>query len=224
MNPHSFSTDDNRKFWSQNQSSYHGSHNAPWLIFLSKEFIGQHILDAGAGDGSLVSALREHFPSASVAGIDLAPKRDDIETGDLTALPYDDSTFDTVYCSEVIEHVPMEDADKIAAELFRVLKPAGHVVFTTPYAEDLAESLVTCPQCDCSFHRYGHQLSLDESDLESLMDRAGFTDKAIFPVKMSKVRRYRFMGPRFFRSNFMTKRARKARGKRTLIAAARKPE
>lgn len=222
MDSHSFTTDDNRKFWSLNQSSYHGSHNARWLIYLSNEFIGRKILDAGAGDGSLVSYLRKEFKEAEVKGIDLAPKRDDLDTGDLTALPYPSETFDTVFCSEVIEHVSMDDAHKITAELHRVLKPGGFIIFTTPYSENLADSLVACPKCECVFHRYGHQLSLVESDLENLFQKNDFAPITIFPVKMSRVRRFKLFGARFFRTALMKKRARNSRGKRTLIAVAKK--
>ena len=43
--------------------------------------------------------------------------------GDARALPYPDQTFDCVIASEILEHVPADDA--VIAELIRVLKVGG---------------------------------------------------------------------------------------------------
>ncbi|HCU79854.1 MAG TPA: hypothetical protein DGN60_01670, partial [Chloroflexi bacterium] len=53
-----------------------------------------------------------------------------LEVGDATQLHYADSEFDKVLCSEVIEHIP--DADKALSEIYRVLKPNGILVLSTP--------------------------------------------------------------------------------------------
>jgi 2-polyprenyl-3-methyl-5-hydroxy-6-metoxy-1,4-benzoquinol methylase len=45
--------------------------------------------------------------------------------------PYDDGIFDTVVCSEVIEHLKQDPAHMIA-EINRVLKPGGRLILTTP--------------------------------------------------------------------------------------------
>src|SRR5262245_9240348 len=45
---------------------------------------------------------------------------------DITDIPYPDDSFDVIYCSHVLEHVP-EDR-KAMAEFFRVLKPGGWAV------------------------------------------------------------------------------------------------
>mgnify|MGYP002143181794 FL=1 len=50
--------------------------------------------------------------------------------GDALALPYDDGTFDVVIASEILEHVPADDA--AIAELVRVLKPGGTLAVTVP--------------------------------------------------------------------------------------------
>jgi ubiquinone/menaquinone biosynthesis C-methylase UbiE len=53
-----------------------------------------------------------------------------LEVGDATQLHYTDSKFDKVLCSEVIEHIP--DTDKALSEIYRVLKPNGILVLSTP--------------------------------------------------------------------------------------------
>ncbi|MGU3503177.1 class I SAM-dependent methyltransferase [Mycobacterium sp. C31M] len=50
--------------------------------------------------------------------------------GDALDLPYADGTFDCVIASEILEHVPSDDA--AIAELVRVLKPGGALAVTVP--------------------------------------------------------------------------------------------
>jgi SAM-dependent methyltransferase len=50
--------------------------------------------------------------------------------GDALALPYPDETFDCVIASEILEHVPEDDA--AIAELIRVLKVGGSLAVTVP--------------------------------------------------------------------------------------------
>jgi ubiquinone/menaquinone biosynthesis C-methylase UbiE len=51
---------------------------------------------------------------------------------DLSAYP--DASFDLVYSGQSIEHVPLDVADKVLAEVARVLKPGGHLGLDTPNA------------------------------------------------------------------------------------------
>ncbi|MGN2640229.1 class I SAM-dependent methyltransferase [Nocardia takedensis] len=50
--------------------------------------------------------------------------------GDALALPFDDEEFDVVIASEILEHIPHDDA--AIAELVRVLRPGGQLVVTVP--------------------------------------------------------------------------------------------
>ena len=61
-----------------------------------------------------------------------APKsaKAQVVVGDALALPYPDGTFDAVIASEILEHIPDDDA--AIAELIRVLRPGGTLAVTVP--------------------------------------------------------------------------------------------
>lgn len=95
------------------------------------------VLDAGCGTGRATRALAAR--GAHVVALDLGLNlarytRSRLHVpavaGSILTLPFNTSTFDVVLSSEVIEHV----SDPLAAveELYRVLKPAGHLVLSTP--------------------------------------------------------------------------------------------
>ena len=218
----SLSVAENRRFWDGNTASYQGEKNAAAIVFLTRSFIGHKVLDAGAGEGSLVREVRRRVSGVECLGVDLAPKSADVAQGDLTSLEYATGSFDTVFCSEVIEHATPEDTACILAEIARVTRPGGHLVLTTPYDEVLSESQVTCPGCGRTFHRWGHQQSFVEPDFEKLARQAGFAPLAVFPVKYSRVRRLRCFGARFFRGSWMVRRIRRSGGHRTLFLIARR--
>ena len=46
-------------------------------------------------------------------------------------LPFENNSFDSIVCFEVLEHV--FEPEKIVNEMFRVLKPGGSILLTTPF-------------------------------------------------------------------------------------------
>jgi len=101
---------------------------------------GARVLDAGCGVayGSMMLA---DAGAAEVVGVDndesviagllsSSPARVSIEVGDVTHLSHEDARFDIVVCFEVIEHVA--DPERVLDELYRVLRPGGLLVISTP--------------------------------------------------------------------------------------------
>lgn len=101
---------------------------------------GENALDIGCGPGLTTLALAEATgASGKVIGVDiaepmlsLARKRCahhanvSFTTADVTALPYDDGSFDIALATQVYEYV--EQVDLALRELARVVKPGGRVL------------------------------------------------------------------------------------------------
>lgn len=64
-----------------------------------------------------------------VPGVDVA--------ADAARLPFGDGRFQRVECDAVLEHVP--DADRVAREIERVLKPGGYAHVVTPFCHPFHE-------------------------------------------------------------------------------------
>jgi SAM-dependent methyltransferase len=88
------------------------------------------ILDAGAGTTAYAPVLLKL--ASEYISLDISDERAKPRiVGSLLALPFSDGSFDTVFCSQVLEHVP---EPKIALrELQRILVPGGVLILTAPH-------------------------------------------------------------------------------------------
>lgn len=82
---------------------------------------------------ALEPRLRERLGACYITA-DLAAPHADVKM-DITNIEYPNDTFDVIYCSHVLEHIP-EDR-KAMRELRRVLKPDGWAVLLVPIAGDI---------------------------------------------------------------------------------------
>jgi SAM-dependent methyltransferase len=70
----------------------------------------------------------------------LGQTKQGIRSEDITKLTFGSSSFDLIISSDVLEHV--FDFETAFAELFRVLKPGGYHIFTTPLSWPIPKSTV----------------------------------------------------------------------------------
>ena len=100
------------------------------------------LLDVGCGNGNAMVRFKER--GWKVIGTDFDPQavseaRDqglDVHLGDLKEIAFPENTFDLVFLSHVIEHVPFPiDA---LAEYYRILKPGGYLIAITPNANSVS--------------------------------------------------------------------------------------
>lgn len=128
------------------------------------------VLDLGCGDRRYEPYLRAH--ASQWVGIDW-PAAGDTRAGcadifgDALALPFADASFDTVLCTQVLEHVA--EPETLFREAARVLKAGGHLVLTAPQYNALHEE----PRDFFRYTRHG---------LEHLAAKTGFTPQAAQPI------------------------------------------
>ena len=146
---------------------------------------GDIVLDLGCGQGRhVISAYveanvhsvgvdlsledlkttRERF--ASFAEPDNAAKSFGLSSASALDLPFADSTFDKIICSEVLEHLPEDTLTRAVSELRRVA--SRYIFVTVPFRENLLRRVARCPSCKLAFHVDGHLHSFDAAALDRL--------------------------------------------------------
>ena len=97
------------------------------------------VLDAGCGEGFVSGYMHQRNSALRITGIDYSPEAvkfarsrfgdvAEFQVGSLLNLPFPDETFDTVVCSEVLEHI--DDYETAMSEIKRVA--CNYVVITVP--------------------------------------------------------------------------------------------
>src|SRR5262245_17702500 len=113
----------------------------------------ERILDLGCGRGAVLLMAAQHLTTGRAVGVDLwrtydqsgnsaeatqrnavaegVADRVDLHTGDITALPFEDSSFDVVLSSFSIHNISGRvGREKAISEAVRVLHPGGRLVIT----------------------------------------------------------------------------------------------
>ena len=78
---------------------------------------------------------------------------------DICDLPFDDNTYDIIFCNHVLEHIPNDE--KAMLELYRVLKPGGMAILQIPQdlnrATTFEDNSITDPKKRAEiFGQYDH--------------------------------------------------------------------
>lgn len=107
---------------------------------------GRDVLDLGCGTGNLISVLLRVYPGVRVAGVDPSEGmrnacrdkfdhsgRVDIAGGEAMDIPFPDGSFDYIVSNYALHHVPPESRGECAAEMARVLRPGGRLVYSDPF-------------------------------------------------------------------------------------------
>jgi SAM-dependent methyltransferase len=122
-------------------------------------------LEIGPGRLPRLPLEDTHFIDLSTAAVEaLRQVGARAETGEITALAYDDAAFDLVCAFDIIEHTA--DDQRALAEVARVLRPGGTLVCSLPLymaAWTVFDELV------------GHYRRYEPTDLRALLTTHGFT-------------------------------------------------
>jgi len=170
-------------FWSQTYLTRPERFNT-WPLIASLLPEAPRRLEIGPG-------LRPRLPVAGTHFLDLSQPvvgrlnlhGGHARTGEITALPYGDASFDLVAACDVIEHVT--DDRRVFAELMRVLDPAGILIFSVPLH----------PAFWTPFDEHvGHARRYEPAGLQQLLDDHGLVveKSAVFGMQSNNPRLLRY--------------------------------
>lgn len=128
---------------------------------------GRTALDVGALWGYFSEYLSRHYEQVTALDLERPQwtlPRVTTVAGDITRLQFPDNSFDTVFCAEVLEHIP--ELEKAVSELARVT--ARYLVIGVPLEQDLRLGRLNCVHCGRINPPYGHVNRFTEERLKSL--------------------------------------------------------
>jgi ubiquinone/menaquinone biosynthesis C-methylase UbiE len=167
--------------WFHDTFSFHGMFRKlrQRTINLARMQPGEQVLDVGCGTGTLaMEAARRVGRGGRVAGVDpgeqqitraraKAARRHlpiEFQVGVIEQLPFPDQTFDVVFSTLMMHHLPAPLKRQGLAEIARVLKPGGRLVIA-----DFKHKQERQGQA-ARFHAGGSRIQ----ELETLLKEAGF--------------------------------------------------
>lgn len=137
---------------------------------------GKRLLDVGCGNGEFLRNMRnlgwivegtELDPTAALQARSLGLS---VQIGPLEELHYSSQSFDVVTLSHVIEHV--SDPISLLRECYRILRPLGYLVVTTPNNLSLGHRIFTSNWRGLEPPR--HIFIFSPKSLEIITKKAGF--------------------------------------------------
>jgi ubiquinone/menaquinone biosynthesis C-methylase UbiE len=157
---------------------------------------GMTVLEVGCGTGTLALLAQKTVSSGQVYGIDPSAamirvaqakaarqgRSVDFRVSAIEALPFNDATFDVVFASLMIHHLPDSLKQPGLAEVYRVMKPGGRLVIVDmkpPKQPERQASLLD---------RMGQASGLYE--LRSLLEPLGYTNFQTGDLRSWKVLGY----------------------------------
>jgi malonyl-CoA O-methyltransferase len=146
------------------------------------------VLDLGVGTGHSTRALKRKFPKALVVAADIAPgmlaqagqqshwlRRFERVRADAYSLPFRSASLDVIFSSLMLQWC--DDLDAVFAEIARVLKPGGLLLFSTFGPGTLAELREAWATGDAENNHVNH--FFDPQALGSALMHAGLAEPVL---------------------------------------------
>ncbi|MBP2134433.1 SAM-dependent methyltransferase [Methanomicrobium sp. W14] len=106
---------------------------------MTEENPNAKLLDCGCSNGLFSKEIADHIKTVNIYGVDFQSRATkchkyspvDVCNCNLNQkMPFKDESFDVVHANQVIEH--LTETDVFLEEIYRVLKPGGYAVLSTP--------------------------------------------------------------------------------------------
>ena len=131
------------------------------------------VLEAGSGEGYGANMIADvarsvicvDYDAGAVEHVRARYPRVEMRQGNLADLPLGDASVDVVVNFQVIEH--LWDQLQFLRECFRVLRPGGHLLISTP------NRITFSPGRDTPLNPF-HTRELNAAELTELLEQAGF--------------------------------------------------
>ena len=143
-------------------------------------------LDVGIGSGGWSRRLIKSEKFEKIIGIDILDCRDeDLKNLDFyllnlasQPLPFAENSIDCIFATEVLEH--LENPRFFMREVFRVLKPGGQFIMSTPSCDSLTSKISYFIRgyvpafCEHDYLGSGHITPITKLDFKRMSNEAGF--------------------------------------------------
>lgn len=111
------------------------------LLLAAQPYMRGRLLDVGCGKRPYALIYERHVELSIGTEVQFSPYG--TAAADLIGyaeeLPFADASFDTILCTEVLEHT--RHPFQVLTELARLLKPGGHLILSTPFIYPIHEAL-----------------------------------------------------------------------------------
>lgn len=158
----------NKELWKYYDAHNHINNKADLVLnYIPEDVIS--IIDIGCGNGIITNNLSQKY---KVLGVDLFREalkfvRCDTICSSSDKIGINDFSFDMVFSSELLEHLPEEMLKDTISEFKRIARK--YIFITVPNKEFLGKNYIKCPKCQYIFHSYGHLNSFSENDILSII-------------------------------------------------------
>ena len=103
------------------------------VLLYASQYLQGDVLDAGGGTAKyksiILTTAKAYTCLDAIAG-------DTVDVvGSVLEMPFQDSSFDTVVCNQVLEHV--SEPEHLMSEIYRVLRSGGHAIITAPFMQPI---------------------------------------------------------------------------------------
>ncbi|HBH50013.1 MAG TPA: hypothetical protein DDX98_15315, partial [Bacteroidales bacterium] len=159
---------ENKELWDNYDKGGEIKKKLPF-IFSKIPYDVQSILDVGCGNGEITNNFPEKY---EVTGVDNSKEALEFVTKEkilcsADSIKVEDRSYDMVFSSELIEHLPSDIMRGSMMEFKRIARK--YLFISVPNDEQLEKCLVFCPNCKTKFHAYGHLHAFTPKYLKELV-------------------------------------------------------